>query len=182
MSHIHTTMFFWSPLFVWALFSTTAHSHLFLICAPVFSLGQLLTGHCSQAPAFQKMQQKCNHCQSHCISKKSLTKMMKHTELKFFFIIFFFIKATAAFAFNWSHLRGSSCHVLGALTDCSNLQNPQIMRLNAVAVLSRQNACMLGFTSAISDFSKLKTPLWSESLASGKTKHCRWYEHCTVMQ
>lgn len=45
------------------------------------------------------------------------------------------------------------------LTDFSNFQNPQIMRLNTVAVLSRQNACMLGFTSAISDFSKLKPPL-----------------------
>lgn len=63
--------------------------------------------------------------------------------------------------------------MFGTLTDCSNFQNPQIMRLNAVAVLSRQNACMLGFTSAISDFSKLKTPLRSESLASGNAKHCR---------
>ena len=57
--------------------------------------------------------------------------------------------------------------MLGALTDCSNLQKPQIIRQNAVAVSSRQNVCMLGFTSAISDFSKLKTPRGSESLASG---------------
>lgn len=54
MSHIHTTMFFWSPLSVQALFSTTVHSHLFSICVAVFSLGRLLTGHWSQAPAFQK--------------------------------------------------------------------------------------------------------------------------------
>lgn len=46
-------------------------------------------------------------------------------------------------------------------------ENPQIMRLNAVAVFSRQNASMLGFTSAISDFSKLKTPLRRESPANG---------------
>lgn len=31
-------------------------------------------------------------------------------------------QSTAAFEFNWTHFRGSSCHVLGALTDCSNLQ------------------------------------------------------------
>lgn len=42
------------------------------------------------------------------------------------------------------------------------------MRLNAVAVLSRQNACMLGFTCAISDFTKLKTPLRHESQSSGR--------------
>lgn len=88
---------------------------------------------------------------------------------------------SAAFAFNWSHFRGSSCHVLSALTDCSNFQNPQIMRLNAVAVFSRQNACVLGFISAISDFTKLKTSLQNESLASGVNWGC-WYEHCTVTQ
>lgn len=92
--------------------------------------------------------------------------MMKHTELgkKKSFVN---QSNSAVFAFNWSHLRGSSCHVLSALTDCSNLQNPQIIRLNAVVVSSRQRVWMLGFTSAISDFSKLKTPLCSESLASG---------------
>lgn len=52
--------------------------------------------------------------------------------------------------------------MLGALTDCSNLQNPQIIRLNAVVVSSRQNVCMLGFTSAILDFSKLKTSAVSD--------------------
>lgn len=179
MSHIHTTMFFWSPL-VRVLCSTTAHSHLFLICAPVFSLGQLLTGHQSEAPAFQKRTKSSTITEDIVSVKKSLA--IWHTG---FLKVFFFSinqSSNAAFAFNWSHFRGSSCHVLGTLTDCSNFQNPQIMGLNAVAVLSRQSACMLGFTSAISDFSKLKTPLWSESLASGKTKHCRWYEHCTVMQ
>lgn len=157
------------------------HSHLFPICAPVFSLGRLLTGHWSQAPAFQK------HNKSSTIAKaivfvKSPSRRWWNT-LSWKFFVFFYQSNSAAFAFDWRHFRGSSCHVLGALTDCSNFQNPQIMRmLNAVAVLSRQNACMLGFPSAISDFSKLKTPLWSESLASGKTEHCRWYEHCTVMQ
>lgn len=78
--------------------------------------------------------------------------MMKHT-------VFFNLSNSVAFVFNWSHFMRSSCHVFVTLTDFSNFQNPQIMRLNTVAVLSRQNACMLGFTSAILDFSKLKTPL-----------------------
>lgn len=72
--------------------------------------------------------------------------------------------------------------MFSTLTDFSNFQNPQIMSLNAAAVLSRQNACMLGFTPAISDFSKLKTPLRTESLASEGTKHCLWYERNTAMQ
>lgn len=73
------------------------------------------------------------------------------------------ISACAAFAFNLNlffiYFIRNSCHVLGALTDCSHFHKPQIMRRNAAAVSCRQNACMLGFTSAISDFSKLETPL-----------------------
>lgn len=71
MSHIHTTMFFWSPL-VRVLCSTTAHSHLFLICAPVFSLGQLLTGHQSEAPAFQKRTKSSTITEDIVSVKKSL--------------------------------------------------------------------------------------------------------------
>lgn len=177
MSHIHTTMFFWSPLFV----STTVHSHLVSICAPVFSLGRLFAGRWSQAPAFQR------HSKSSTSAKAIVSvKKISHVDDKTYWVenvFVFFIKATVQhLSLIGAILGGVLCHVLGALTDCSNFQNPQIMRPNAVVVLSWQNACMLGFTSAISDFSKLKTPPWSESLASGKTKRCHWYEHCTVMR
>lgn len=62
----------------------------------------------------------------------------------------------------------NSYHVLGAPTGCSHLHKPQIMRPNAVTVSCRQNACMLRFTSAISDFNNLETLLWIESLALGE--------------
>lgn len=67
---------------------------------------------------------------------------------------YFFLNQSnsTAFAFNWSHFKGSSCHVLGTRADFFNFQDLQIMRVNAVAISSRQNASMLGFTSAILDF------------------------------
>lgn len=66
MSRFHTTMFFcfflvisfffFSFFFlgVRALRSAPAHRHLLSMCAPVFSLDPLSTGHRSRAPAFLK--------------------------------------------------------------------------------------------------------------------------------
>lgn len=151
MSHIHAPMFFWSPLFVHTQFSTTLNSHVFSISAPVFSLGSALNRPLESSTCFSRVQPLPRPCIVSSLSRRWWNMLSWKR--------FVNQSSSAAFAFNWSHFRGSSCHVLGALTDCSNLQNPQIIRVNAVVVSGRQNVCMLGFTPAISDFSKLETPL-----------------------
>ena len=63
--HSHNHVFLVTS-FCSSSFSTTVHTHLFSICAPVFSLGQVLTGQLESSTCFSEF----NHCQNHCFRKK----------------------------------------------------------------------------------------------------------------
>lgn len=146
MSRIHTTMFFWSPfLFLCTVFYYGAFTSVSNVSSCLF-IRSTLNGPLESSTCFSKnavrvqllprplCQQKASHVDDETFNVK------KKKKRKSFLFCFLNQSNSAAFAFNWSHFRRSSCHVLGALTDCFNLQNPQIIRLNAVVVSRRQNA------------------------------------------
>lgn len=75
-----------------------------------------------------------------------------------------------AFSFNLRHFIGPSLHVFRCPRRFFSFPKSSDHQTERCGSPSRQNTRMLGCTSAISDFSKLKTPLRAERLTSGEQR------------
>lgn len=155
------------PLWVTPFGSSTVSSpkarwHLFAICTPIISLASewaVGVKHLLFKNALHLLPKQLHQQKAHA-------EMIKRAA--------FSPSNGVAFSFNLRHFIGPSLRVFRCPRRFFSFPKSSDHQMERCGSPSRQNARMLGWTSAISDFSKLKTPLRAERLTSGEQRTLVW--------